>query len=214
MCKRVAQFGSLAGLIEALHWSGNVREQHDFRPLDSIVPLNQAGILHCENDELVFDQVRWGWCPRWTKVDWLQVNARADKICHSSYWRPIWQHRALCPINGWFEWRDDGIEGRRLYFLRRRDGRTCLVAAAGQFPHIGREAHDDDGFVLVVAEQRGSLLDPRALKPVILEPQLALEWLNGETSSERAQEIIQQFAEADDAFEWILLEQEPDALAG
>lgn len=211
MCKRVAQFSSPAELIEALAWKGAIHLQQPAQPQSGIEPQTAMGLVHAESDRLVFDLVRWGWCPRWANVQSPQAHAPVDKVTHSPYWKPVWQHRALCPIDGWFEWHGEDAESRRPYYIRRRDGRACLVAAAGQFPRDGREANPDDGFVLLVAEQRGGLVDERAFRPVVLSPKQAQEWLDSNTDKSRAEAIAQQSSEPDEAFEWFALDYDPSA---
>lgn len=213
MCEKLAQFDAVPELIAALHWQGAVDQRSPLQARALVTAQEQITLLHHERETLVLDEVRWGWRPRWAKVDRLQANARVDKVTHSSYWRPIWQHRAVCPVSGWFEFRDDAAGSRQAFYICRRDGQPSLIAAAGQFPRDGREAQAEDGFVLLVAERRGSLIDEHALRPVVLAPPVALEWLDNGTDKQRAEAIAQGGGEADETFEWFALDGTPEGLS-
>lgn len=203
MCKQLAQFGSMAELTATLSLGPEVRQGQTIGPISVVAPESGVGLLHAENDGLVFDEIRWGWCPRWTNDHSLQAFAPADKVSHSPYWKPVWQHRALCPVNGWLEWQR---EDSQVYYIRRRDRNPCLIAAAGQYPRHGREALPDDGFVLLAAEHRAAVMVERAHMPVVLPPSEALEWLDGHTDRDRAEQIVRTLAEPIDMFESFALE--------
>ncbi|MBH3426354.1 SOS response-associated peptidase family protein [Pseudomonas alkylphenolica] len=208
MCERLAQFSSPVQLISTLGWHKEVRQQQPLQPRTSIAPEGAVGLVHGQSDCLVFDPVRWGWFPRWAKVKSPQFHAPVDKVTHSPYWKAVWQHRALCPIDGWFEWSSRGTDLPRPHYVRRRDGQACLIAAVGQFPRAGRDATVDDGFVLLVGEKRGGLVDERGVRPLILSPEVALEWIDVSTEKGRPHEIVQAQAASDDIFEWFPVDYE------
>ncbi|WP_427144088.1 SOS response-associated peptidase family protein (plasmid) [Pseudomonas nitroreducens] len=202
MCERVAQINTVSDLMNTLQWGGQLNQRTPLHARPLVCPQECIALLHREHNQLVLDTVRWGWRPRWAKIDRLQTNARVDKVTYSSYWKPVWQHRAVCPVSGWFEYLDDSAGTRQLFYIRRRDGQPSLIAAAGQFPREGRNVQAEDGLVLLVAERRGSLLDERALRPIVLAPAVALDWLSHETDKQRAEAIAQGGGEADGTFEW------------
>ncbi|WP_051097044.1 SOS response-associated peptidase family protein [Pseudomonas sp. 10-1B] len=208
MCKQLAQFGSVVELTATLSLGPEVGQGQTLGSV--ITPESSAGLLHAENDELVFDQIRWGWCPRWANAHSLQAFAPADKVSHSPYWKPVWQHRALCPVNGWFEWQN---EDTQVYYVRRRDRNPCLIAAAGQYPRQDRGALPGDGFVLLAAEHRAAVAVERAHMPVVLPPALAREWLDSDTDRNRAEYIVREQGEPVETFEAIALELDPCSMS-
>ncbi|MCY1362740.1 putative SOS response-associated peptidase YedK [compost metagenome] len=123
-------------------------------------------------------------------------------MAHSSYWRAIWPHRALCPVNGWFEWVTEGGPKKQPYFIRRQDGQPTLCAAIGQFAHDAHTELPGEGVVIITADSLGGMVDIHDRRPVALSPEMAREWLDPLTPKERAEQIILQQAEPADAFEW------------
>ncbi|WP_315809284.1 SOS response-associated peptidase family protein [Pseudomonas sp. C9-3] len=123
MCGRVAQFGTFREIVELLRWPGPADEKQKSGERYNIPPQTPLRLLHAEGDTLVQDLVRWGWKPHWAKDNRLPSNARLEGVAHSSYWRAIWSHRAIAPIEGWFEWiKDVAAPEKKLPFcIRRKD---------------------------------------------------------------------------------------------
>lgn len=68
------------------------------------------------------------WRPHWIKDRAAPINARVEKVVHGPFSREIWPHRALTPVDNWFEWIDEGEPKKQLYLIRRRDGTPALFA--------------------------------------------------------------------------------------
>ncbi|MDN6872961.1 SOS response-associated peptidase [Pseudomonas citronellolis] len=204
MCGRVAQYESWSELVRIMRWPGPAEERQHAAPRYNIPPSTPIQLLHEEGQTLVSDLVRWGWRPHWAKDTRLPSNARREKVAHSPYWRALWPHRAIAPINGWFEWvpATDDPKVRLPYYIRRVDGQPSLAAAIGQFSEAGREASEHDGCVIITADAEGGLVDVHDRRPVILPPGLAGEWLDASTPLERAEQILLHQSEPPAAFEW------------
>ena len=148
------------------------------------------------------DSQRWGWRPHWAKDRAPPINARVEKVAHGPFFRAIWPHRAICPIDNWFEWVDAGDGTRQPWLIRRRDRGPIYCAAIGQFPVGGAAPRDDDGFVIITADSAGGLLDIHDRRPVVLSAELAREWLDPATPKERAEQLVLLQGEGSDAFQW------------
>ena len=202
MCGRVAQFGSFREVVELLRWPGPALELQPFEPRYNIPPSKPLRLLYAEEDTLVLDLVRWGWKPHWSTDKKVPSNARVEKVSSSPYWRAIWQHRAIAPIEGWFEWVPDENDPKLKlpYYIRRADGQPCLAAVIGQFPTGDRDQQEGDGCVIITDQAAGGLVDVHDRRPIILPPDLATEWLDAATPKERAEQMLRQ-CETSSAFE-------------
>ncbi|WP_416311717.1 SOS response-associated peptidase [Pseudomonas sp. W03] len=204
MCGRVTQFDSWADLVAIMRLPGPSMARQQIEARYNIPPSKPLMLLHMEGDTLVGDLVRWGWRPHWATDNKLPSNARVEKVAHSAYWRAIWPHRAIAPINGWFEWIPAEADPKKKlpFYIRRRDGLPCLAAAIGQFPIGEQEQNPHDGCAIITDEARGGLVDVHDRRPVVLTPELAAEWLDPATPKERAEQMLLQQSEPPEAFEW------------
>ena len=166
----------------------------------NVAPTTRVALLHQEGEVLRADLVRWGWRPRWATDKPAPINARAEKVAHGPFFRAVWPHRAITPIDNWFEWVYEGGPKKQPYLIRRRDGAPILCATIGQFPK--EEPRDDDGFVIITADSEGGMVDIHDRRPVVLSPELAREWLDPATPRERAEQMVLQRGEPAETFEW------------
>lgn len=143
------------------------------------------------------DLVKWGWRPHWATDRAPPINARVEKVAHGPFFRAIWPSRAITPVNGWFEWVDEGGPKKQPYYIRRRDGCPSLCASIGQF--VGNE---NDGFGIITADAQGGMVDVHDRRPVVLSPELAREWNAPGTLMEQAEQMALQLSETAEAFDW------------
>ncbi|MFJ9993442.1 SOS response-associated peptidase [Pseudomonas putida] len=199
MCGRLTQYRGIHDFVEALSmpevWRNNVGDQALQRY--NVAPTTPVAVLRVDEDGPRADLVRWGWRPHWATDRDAPINARVEKVAHGPFFRSIWPHRAITPIDGWYEWVDEGGPKKQPYYIRRRDGRPALCASIGQF--IGNE---HDGFVIITADAQGGLVDVHDRRPVVLEPELAREWIAAGMPSEHAEQIVLNLGEPSEAFEW------------
>ncbi|WP_296277839.1 SOS response-associated peptidase family protein [Pseudomonas sp. UBA7530] len=205
MCGRIAQYSGIREFVDALSgWPERERLQaaEGVPPRYNVAPSTQVSLLHVLDDELVVERLRWGWRPHWAKDRAAPINARVEKVAHGAFFRAIWKHRAICPIDGWFEWVDEGGKRKQPYFIRRRDGRPTLCAAIGSFPTPGADAGEHDGFVIITADAQGGMVDVHDRRPVALSGDLAKAWLDTGTASEDAEQIVLHSGDPAEDFEW------------
>lgn len=204
MCGRVAQYRYIENYCEILRLDDAWISSIENKPLDryNVAPTTMIALLHRAEDGLHADLVRWGWRPHWAQDRAAPVNARVEKVAHGPFFRAIWPHRAITPIDGWFEWVDEGEPKKQPYYIRRRDGAPTLCAAIGQFPDADEGPGEHDGFVIITADSAGGMVDIHDRRPVVLTPDLALEWMDPATPKERAEQMALLQGEPSEVFEW------------
>ncbi|PMY63112.1 MULTISPECIES: SOS response-associated peptidase [Pseudomonas] len=204
MCGRVAQYRYIDNYCDVLGLAGKWLSSIENKPLAryNVAPTALVALLRQTEDGLHADLVRWGWRPHWAKDRAAPVNARAEKVAHGPFFRQVWPHRALCPIDGWFEWVDEGGPKKQPYFIRRQDGAPTLCAAIGQFPDTDEDPGEHDGFVIITADSAGGMVDIHDRRPVALAPDLAREWIDPAMPKEYAELMLIHQSEPADVFEW------------
>ena len=204
MCGRLSQYRGIHDFVAALSIPDAMINHVGDEPLAryNAAPTTQLALLHLEDDGLHADTVRWGWRPHWAKDRPPPINARVEKVAHGPFFRAIWPHRAIVPIDNWFEWVEATDKTKQPWLIRRKDREPVFCAAIGQFPSRGAEAQADDGFVIVTADSAGGMLDIHDRRPIVLSPELAREWLDPATPRERAEQIALMQGESSDVFEW------------
>ncbi|NVZ50286.1 SOS response-associated peptidase family protein [Pseudomonas sp. B6002] len=204
MCGRLSQYRGIHDFVAALSMPNALANSVGDKPLEryNVAPTTQVALLHLNGDLLHADLVRWGWRPHWAKDRAAPINARVEKVAHGPFFRAIWPHRAITPIDNWFEWVDEGGQKKQPYLIRRRDGAPIFCASIGQLPDADEGPGEHDGFVIITADSAGGMVDIHDRRPVILTPELAREWLDPATSKERAEEVVVHQGEAAEAFEW------------
>ena len=204
MCGRLSQYRGIHDFVAVLSIPDALVNYVGDEPLAryNAAPTDSLALLQLDDNGLRADRVRWGWRPHWAKDRAAPINARVEKVAHGPFYRAIWPHRAILPIDNWFEWVDAGDSTRQPWLIRRRDRAPVFCAAIGQCPASGVEARDDDGFVIITADSAGGMLDIHDRRPVVFSPALAREWLDPATPRERAEQMALEQGEVSDVFEW------------
>lgn len=198
MCGRLSQYHGIHDFVEALSMPGALVNSVGDQPLGhyNVAPTTRVALLHIEADILHADLLPWGWRPHWARDRAAPINARVEKVAHGAFFRAIWPHRAIVPIDNWFEWVDEGGPKKQPYLIRRGDGRPALCVAIGQCS--GEHA----GFVILTADSEGGLLDVHDRRPIVLAPAFARQWLDPATAGEHAEQMALNLGEPAAQFEW------------
>lgn len=199
MCGRLSQYRGIHEFVETLSmpdaWRNTVGDGALLRY--NVAPGTPVALLRWEAAGRRADLVKWGWRPHWATGPVTPINARAEKVAHGPYFRSIWPHRAVVPVDGWFEWVDEGAAKKQPYFIRRRDGHPALCAAIGEF-----SGNERDGFVIITADAQGGMVDVHDRRPVVLSAQLAVAWMALDLPSEAAEQMALSLGEPAERFEW------------
>ena len=204
MCGRLSQYRGIHDFVAVLsipdalinHVGDAALERYNAAPTTSLA------VLHQHDQQLYADNLRWGWRPHWAKDRAAPINARVEKVAHGPFFRAIWRHRLIVPVDNWFEWVDGPDKTRQPWLIRRADHGPVFCAAIGQFPTPGSDGREDDGFVIITADSVGGMLDIHDRRPVVFRAELAAEWLDPATPVERAEQMLLFEGEASEAFAW------------
>ena len=208
MCGRFAQYQGMADYLRELNSEQEVISGYDNLPIEryNVAPNTTVQLLHAEGGGLTIAAVRWGWAPHWAKKGKMPppINARVETVASGKFFKQIWPHRALVAADGWYEWVKDesDLKHKQPYFIRLRGGGPMFFAAIGQLPPAGSEVREDDGFVIITADAQGGMLNIHDRRPVVLPADLAREWIDPNTTSQRAEQIVQELGLQSEAFEW------------
>ncbi len=208
MCGRLSQYSGIHDFVAALSMPHALANSLGDEPIEryNVAPTTAVALLHLQDDLLHADPVRWGWRPHWAKDRAAPINARVEKVAHGPFFRAIWPHRAITPIDNWFEWVDEGGPKKQPYLIRRRDGGPIFCAAIGQLPDADEGPGEHDGFVIITADSAGGMVDIHDRRPVVLTRYLAREWLDPATPKERAEQMVLHQGEPSDVFEWFKID--------
>lgn len=198
MCGRLSQYRGIHDFVAVLSMPGAMVNNVGDQPLGcyNAAPTMQLALLHIANDALHADAVLWGWRPHWATDRAAPINARVEKVANGRFFR------AICPIDSWFEWVNEGGPKKQPYLIRHRDGSPILCAAIGRLPGADEGPGEHDGFVTIIADSAGGMVDIHDRRPVILAPDLAREWLDPATPPERAEQMVLHEGEPSEIFEW------------
>lgn len=201
MCGRLSQYHGIHEFVDALSMPNPLVNRVGDAPLGhyNVAPTTQLAVLGLQHDTLHADLLRWGWRPHWAQDKPAPINARVEKVAHGPFFRAIWPHRLIVPVDNWFEWVDEGGPKKQPYLIRRRDGRPALCAAIGQ---LGDPPGEQDGCVIITADSQGGLLDVHDRRPVVLAADAARHWLDPATSKAYAEQLLLDLAEPAQVFEW------------
>ncbi|AIL62558.1 hypothetical protein PSAKL28_34020 [Pseudomonas alkylphenolica] len=102
MCGRLSQHHGIHDFVDALSMRYPLANSVGDQPLDryNVAPTTRVALLRLEDGMLYADLVRW---PHWAKDRTAPINARVEKVAHDPFFRAIWPHRDIVPIDNWFE---------------------------------------------------------------------------------------------------------------
>jgi putative SOS response-associated peptidase YedK len=138
--------------------------------------------------------MRWGLVPHWAKdpkIGYKMINARAETVASKpAYRRSLAHKRCLLPLDGWFEWRRDPIEGTKKvtktpFFMHRPDGRQLVMAGLWSTWHDPKAEQDAPPLVtctVITTESIGQLTEVHDRMPLLLAPQAFERWLDPDAS--------------------------------
>ncbi|MBC8999562.1 SOS response-associated peptidase [Pseudomonas sp. N40(2020)] len=204
MCGRLSQYRGIHDFVAVLSIPDALINHVGDAPLAhyNAAPTTSLAILQQHNHQVHAQNLRWGWRPHWAKDRAPPINARVEKVAHGPFFRSIWRHRLIVPVDNWFEWVDAEDHTRQPWLIRRADHGPVFCAGIGQFPTPDTQARDDDGFVIITADSEGGMLDIHDRRPVVFGAELAREWLDTATPLERAEQMLLFEGEKTEVFEW------------
>ncbi len=208
MCGRFSQYRTAVEYLDALRYDKPIEGGIDPEPINryNVAPRSRVMIFFESDSGLRMAKLPWGYQPFWAAGKRPPaINARVETAATSKFFREVWSSgRTLVTADGWFEWVKDPDDAKikQPYYIRRRDGEPLWFAALAKLDRTGMNERDGDGFVIITADSDQGMVDIHDRRPVVLEADLAREWVDQETAPERAEEIVRDWALPVEAFVW------------
>jgi putative SOS response-associated peptidase YedK len=138
---------------------------------------------------------QWGLIPEWADDGFSGlINARAETAAEKPAFRDAYQRRrCLVPADGYYEWTDEGGDGKQPYRITRADGEPFAMAGLWErwtpatrqsglsdFGGDSREETDDDPvetFTILTVEANAFQSRYHHRMPVVLAPDEERAWL-------------------------------------
>lgn len=199
MCGRIRQKGEEPDYFRMTRWDPRGFAL-DYKPSVNVPPGTRPLVLHRLGDGSErADTLFWGYKPPWFRHP-PASNARLDKLLDNSpFWRVPIQRRVIVPADGWYEW--TGEKGdKQPWFITARDGLPILLAGITAW-HPGADIDAAHGMAIVTDDSAGGMVDIHDRRPIVLTPDDALEWLDPNTSVDKAKEILST-PPPETAFQW------------
>ena len=129
MCGRKSLTKSEKAIIEELlvdEW-----QVEDYAPSYNIAPTQNSLVMTQEKGSNIIKNMKWGLIPKWSKDESSgskMINARFETITTKpSFKNLIYQNRCVVLCDGYYEWKQDGIN-KSPYFIQRKDRTLILLA--------------------------------------------------------------------------------------
>ncbi len=181
MCGRFA-FYSPSEAVAALF---GVAQSIDVKPRYNIAPTQYiAAIRRDENQSPELTMLRWGLVPFWAKdpsIGNRMINARSETVAEKPSFRNAYRkRRCLILADGFYEWHREG-DIKIPYFISLADGTP--FAFAGLWEHWDSKDSDESlqTTTIVTAAANDFLAQVHHRMPVVLQPENAKRWLDGDT---------------------------------
>jgi putative SOS response-associated peptidase YedK len=207
MCGRYSIYESMDHYLKELAPRQLVINGYDLWPVEryNVAPSTRVEIIRPVREGLSIDKVRWGWAPFWAKGKRPDpINARVETVVTGRFFNQLWPDgRVLAPANGWFEWVKDEEDPKKKqpYFITLKEQIPMFFAGLAEV-HEALEPDERDGFVIITAASDEGMVDIHDRKPLVLAPQHAREWIDPNTSPERARELAMEHCRPAMDFHW------------
>lgn len=154
-------------------WLADAMPRYNVAPGTDIALL---AMLECGTGTVsVLMPAHWGFHPQRADAKAPSpINARAEKVATSPYFRNAFQtRRALVPANGWYEWRATDAGDKQPYYITHADGELLMFAG------LWEPAGDDRATAAIITQPAVSALQhihPRM--PTVLAPECWASWMD------------------------------------
>lgn len=195
MCGRFITTGTWAEYRKYLSiLPPEIEQQNGPIPNYNVAPTDDQDILTNSRDGLVVRSVRWGLVPHWAKEvsSRPMINARSETVAEKPFFRTAFQHgRCLVPATGYYEWKtEDGVKQPYLIHLPGEAPVFEPLAFAGIMSF--NKTLDLATFAIVTLPADPSVASVHNRMPAILKPDVMTAWMDPETDTATAEELLQQ----------------------
>ena len=154
-----------------------------YEPNYNIAPgCETLSIATSEKEQSVATMMHWGL----RTPQNFHINARIESADTTPRFRESWDaYRCLLPVNGFYEWYQDGITKQPYYIYPPQD--TTHYFAGLWFPSTAYES--PPSFVILTTTALTSIHNIHERMPVILKQESKVSWLNGELDTRDVQSL-------------------------
>jgi putative SOS response-associated peptidase YedK len=205
MCGRFEQSETPRYYADALcvHISEHLMRLGENSPSYNVAPGQRPWMMMLHKGELLFIGMNWGYrTPKESferKKPW--ICARVEKSRTGSYFRHmIREGRIITPAGGWYEWSLENGKKQPWYITRKVNEPIFMAGLTNFRPDV--EQTVETGFVIVTEDAGAGMVDIHDRRPVVLEPEDALLWMNPDTPVEEAAHIAQTRSVPTEQFVW------------
>ena len=182
MCGRFSSTTQLSFLLERFRAEPSGVEGH--QPSWNVAPAsNILVVVAGEDGARQLRELRWGLVPRWSKDPKSgnrMINMRAETVRDKPTWRrTLGSKRCIIPIDGFYEWQDQGKGKRKQpFYIAARDGQP--LALAGLWATWRDPDSDDELWTCTILTTTANKLmaSVHHRMPVILLPESWDAWLD------------------------------------
>lgn len=201
MCGRFNVLSSAQAFVDLLQILVKIDSRLEARPRYNVAPTDcvlAVRRLPSEGDaEMV--ELRWGLVPHWAKdisIGNRMINARCETVATKPSFRHAYKtSRCLVAADGWYEWRQLKT-AKQPYNIRRKDGKPFYFAGLwSMWQGVNKEGKRlrVESCTILTAEAGDALVHIHPRMPVVLEPGLYEQWIDGDIREvEQLQSIVEQ----------------------
>lgn len=162
-------------------FGGNLNKLPDAlrRPRYNVAPGQMVLALRRPGAPPVAETMHWGIESPWPGGPAQLINARAEKLAESRFWRALLEHgRCAIPADGFYEWRAVPGAGKQPYWFGRGGGEGFAFAG------LCREtAEHGDACVIVTVQANELVAGVHDRMPAMLDADAVAAWLGDDTGA-------------------------------
>ena len=177
MCGRKTLIKSEKAIIEELlvdEW-----QVEDYAPNYNITPTQNSLVMTQEKGSNIIKNMKWGLIPEWSKDESSgskMINARFETITTKpSFKNLIYQNRCVVLCDGYYEWKQDGIN-KSPYFIQRED--HCLMLLAGLWTVWRSSSNYVFTYTILTTNPQEDIAHIHNRMPVVLNKSKMEMWIN------------------------------------
>lgn len=143
-----------------------------FEPHFNVGPTDLHGVILKNKTQIVVQPGRWGISPVWNKKPAQKIhNAKLETVSDKSTFKKAFLfHRCLIPVDGFYEWKQEG-KIKQPYWFHQEDLGVFFLAGL-YFVEEGELR-----FVVLTQEAKQTVASVHHRQPVIIHPSNAQDWL-------------------------------------
>lgn len=153
------------------------------RPRFNVAPGQQVIAFTRSGEGRRLEAMHWGIETNWKKGPKQLINARAEKLTESRYWKSkVAEGRCAIPADGFYEWRPAGDGGSKQPFHFAREGRAGFAFAGLAVP-AGDGESTERQCVIITVEPNELVESVHDRMPAMLKPEQIDRWLGDDVEA-------------------------------